>query len=186
MIGRPDLTRLLQDWSRGDPAALETLVLQVFDDLRGIARGFLRGGAAETLQPTALVNELFPKLLGQQQVQWQNREQFFAVSKMLMRRVFQDYLKAKRSAKRGGGAAKTTLDEALGIGRERDLDVDDLYEALDRLEVADPDQARIVDLHFFYGFTFEEVAEELGVSVTKVKREWRTARLWLYRFLHPE
>ena len=186
MISPPDLTRLLQDWNRGDPDALETLVLQVFDDLRGIARGFLRGGAAETLQPTALVNELFPKLLGQQQVQWQNREQFFAVSKMLMRRVFQDYLKAKRSAKRGGGVVRTTLDEALGIGRERDLEADDLYEALDRLEEVDPFQARVVELHFFYGFTFDETAEELGVPVTKVKREWRTARLWLYRFLHPE
>jgi RNA polymerase sigma factor (TIGR02999 family) len=107
-VSESDLTRLLQDWSRGDAAALETLVLQVFDDLRGIARGFLRGGAAETLQPTALVNELFPKLLRQQHAEWQNREQFFAVSKMLMRRILQDYLKAKRSAKRGGSAAKTT------------------------------------------------------------------------------
>jgi RNA polymerase sigma factor (TIGR02999 family) len=182
MLSQPDLTRLLQDWNRGDAAALEALVEQVFNDLRHIARGFLRGGAAETLQPTALVNELFPKLLGQQHVEWQNREQFFAVSKMLMRRIFQDYLKAKWSAKRGGGASKTTLDEALGIGFERDLAVDDLYEALDRLEEIDPRQAQIVELHFFYGFSFEE----LGVSLTTVKREWRTARLWLYRFLHPE
>jgi RNA polymerase sigma factor (TIGR02999 family) len=185
-LSEAHLTRLLQAWSRGDADALETLVVQVFDDLRRIARGFLRGGAAETLQPTALVNELFPKLLGQQHVEWQNREQFFAVSKMLMRRIFQDYLKAKRSAKRGGGAPKTTLDEALGIGRERDFEVDALYEALDRLEEIDPRQGRIVDLHFFYGLTFEEIAEELGVSMTTVKREWRTARLWLYRFLHPE
>lgn len=110
----------------------------------------------------------------------------FAVSKMLMRRIFQDYLKAKRFAKRGGGAAKTTLDEALGIGRERNLKADDLYEAPDRLEKIDPLQARIVDLHFFHGFTFAEIAEELGLSVTTVKREWRTAWLWLYRFLHPE
>jgi RNA polymerase sigma factor (TIGR02999 family) len=186
VISPSDLTRLLQDWSRGDAAALETLVLQVFDDLRRIARGFLRGGAAETLQPTALVNELFPKLLGQQQVQWQNREQFFAVSKMLMRRVFLDYVKAKRSGKRGGGASKTTLDEALGLGQERDVEIDALYEALDRLEEIDARQARIVDLHFFYGLTFEEITEELGVSLTTIKREWRTARLWLYRFLHPE
>lgn len=180
------LTHLLQSWSRGDNAALEALTQQVFDDLRRIARGFLRGGAAETLQPTALVNELFPKLLGQQRVEWQNREQFFAVSKMLMRRIFLDYVKAKRSAKRGGGVSDTTLDEALGIGRERDAEVDALYEALDRLEEIDPRQARIVDLHFFYGFTFEEIAGDLGVSLTTVKREWRTARLWLYRFLNPE
>lgn len=181
-----NLTRLLQSWSRGDNAALEALAPQVFDDLRRIARGFLRGGAAETLQPTALVNELFPKLLGQQHVQWQNREQFFAVSKMLMRRIFLDYVKAKRSAKRGGGASDTTLDEALGIGRERDAEVDALYEALDRLEDLDPRQSRIVELHFFYGFTFEEIAEDLKVSLTTIKREWRTARLWLYRFLNPE
>lgn len=183
MQGIPDLTRLLQAWSRGDDAALETLVQQVFADLRRIARGFLRGGAAETLQPTALVNECFPKLLGQQRVDWQNREQFFAVSKMLMRRVFLDYVKAKRSAKRGGGLADTSLDEALGIGRERDIEVDALYEALDRLEELDPPQASIVDLHFFYGFTFKEIAEDRGVPLKTVKREWRTARLWLYQFL---
>lgn len=183
MSNIPDLTHLLQAWSRGEKAALETLVPQVFGDLRRIARGFLRGGAAETLQPTALVNELFPRLLGQQHVAWRNREQFFAVSKMLMRRIFLDYVKAKRSAKRGDGISDLPLNEALGLGWERSADVDALYEALDRLEALDPRQARIVELHFFYGFTFEEIAEDLGVSVTTVKREWRTARLWLYRLL---
>jgi RNA polymerase sigma-70 factor, ECF subfamily len=186
MPGIPDLTRLLQAWSRGDDAALDTLVRQIFGDLRRIARGFLRGGAAETLQTGDLVNEFFPKLLGQQRVEWKNREQFFAVSKMLMRRIFLDYVKAKRAAKRGGGLSEAPLDEALGLGRERDADVDALYEALDRLEELDPRQARIVELRYFYGFTFEEIAEGLGVGLKKVRSDWQTARLWLYQFLKPE
>jgi RNA polymerase sigma factor (TIGR02999 family) len=186
MPGIPDLTRLLQAWSRGDDAALDTLVRQIFDDLRRIARGFLRGGAAETLQTGDLVNELFPKLLGQQRVEWKNREQFFAVSKMIMRRIFLDYVKAKRAAKRDGGLPEKPLDEVLGLGRERDADVDALYEALDRLEDLDPRQARVVELRFFYGFTFAEIAEDLGVGIRTVRRDWQTARLWLYQFLNPE
>jgi RNA polymerase sigma factor (TIGR02999 family) len=183
MPGIPDLTRLLQAWSRGDDAALDALVRQIFGDLRRIARGFLRGGAAETLQTGDLVNALFPKLLGEQRVEWKNREQFFAVSKMLMRRVFLDYVKAKRATKRGGGLSEKPLDEALGLGRERDADVDALYEALDRLEELDPRQARIVELRYFGGLSLEEAALVMDVSVATVRRDWSFARAWLFREL---
>lgn len=181
-----EITRLLADWSDGDPEALGRLMPLVFDELRQLARShFRRESEGHTLQPTALVNEVYVRLVGQRQVQWDNRSQFFAFAAMLMRRILVDHAKARRAAKRGGGVQKLPLEEALvvpaGAGAGADVDVVALDEALTALAQLDPRQARIVELRFFFGLTQEEVAEVLELSLTTVKREWRTARLWLYQ-----
>jgi RNA polymerase sigma factor (TIGR02999 family) len=179
-----EVTKLLRDWSQGDAVALEKLIPLVFEDLRKIAGGlFQRENEAHTLQPTALVNEVYLRLIDQRQVHWQNRQQFFAVAAMLMRRILVDYAKRRRTAKRGGQAVKVPLDEAIGIPQAANLDMEALDEALTRLAEIDPRQSEIVDLRFFMGLTHEEIAEILEIGVTTVKREWRTARLWLFREL---
>jgi RNA polymerase sigma factor (TIGR02999 family) len=181
----PDVTQLLQDWSRGDPAALEGLMPFVFEDLRQMARRyFARETPGHTLQPTALVNELFLRLQGQRDIQWQNREQFFAVAALLMRRILLDYAKGRHTQKRGEGMVMVPLEKAFNLAQAQDLDLEALDEALSRLALLDPRQARIVELRFFTGLKHEEVAELLNVSVTTVKREWNSARLWLYRELN--
>lgn len=179
-----DVTQLLQDWSHGDGEALDKLIPLVFEDLRRIAgRMFQRESDGHTLQPTALVNEVYFRLVDQKNVHWQNREQFFSVAALMMRRILVDYAKGRKAAKRGSNVPKVPLDEALQIPDLKDVDVADLDEALSRLAELDPRQGRIVELRFFMGLDNEEIAEVLGISPTTVKREWRTARLWLYREL---
>jgi len=178
------VTRLLQDWSHGDPEALERLIPLVFDDLRQMARRhFAREPSGHTLQPTALVSEAFLKLQGQREIQWENREQFFAVAAMLMRRILVDYAKGRQRQKRGDGVVKIPLEKALHVAEAQNLDLVALDDALSRLAEVDPRQSRIVELRFFAGLQQEEIAELLDVSVTTVKREWSTARLWLHREL---
>ncbi|RPH53921.1 sigma-70 family RNA polymerase sigma factor [bacterium] len=183
----PGVTQLLQEWSRGDPAALEKLIPLVFQHLREIAgRMFRRESDGHTLQPTALVNEVYLRLMDQRSMHWQNREQFFSVAALLMRRILVDYAKGRQTAKRGKGVPKVPLDEALGVADVRHLDVDlvaDLDEGLSRLAEIDPRQAKIVEMRFFMGLSHEEIADVLAISVSTVKREWRTAQLWLYREL---
>jgi RNA polymerase sigma factor (TIGR02999 family) len=179
-----DVTRLLQEWSEGDPSALERLIPLVFDDLRQIAgRMFQRENDSHTLQPTALVNEVYLKLTDQRKIHWQNREQFFGVAAMMMRRILVDYAKARQAAKRGSGAAMVPLDDSIMAPELRDFDWVGLDEALSRLAEIDPRQGQIVAMRFFTGLTAEEIADVLKISVTTVKREWRTARLWLFREL---
>jgi RNA polymerase sigma factor (TIGR02999 family) len=180
-----DVTKLLQDWSQGDPSALERLIPLVFEDLRQIAsRMFRRESDGHTLQPTALVNEVYLRLMGQRKIHWANREQFFGVSALLMRRILVDYAKGRDAVKRGNGAVKLPLDEALGLAAvQENVNVVDLDEALSRLAEIDPRQSRIVEMRFFTGLSHEEIAEVLGLSVTTIKREWKTAKLWLYREL---
>jgi RNA polymerase sigma factor (TIGR02999 family) len=179
-----DVTRLLQDWSQGDPSALERLIPLVFEDLRQIAvRMFQRENDGHTLQPTALVNEVYLKLMDQRKIQWQNREQFFGVAATMMRRILIDYHKGRHAAKRGSGAPKVPLDETIAVPELRNLDVVALDEALSQLAVFDHRQGQIVEMRFFMGLSHEEIAKILGISVTTVKREWRMARLWLYREL---
>lgn len=176
----PDVTGLLQAWSQGETSALEALVPLVFDDLRRMARRHLRREReGHTLEPTALVHEVYLKLVDQKEADWHNREQFFAVASRIMRRVLLDYGKARQTVKRGKNAAKVPLDEAFAIGRGQDPDLVALRDALDRLGEIDPRQARIVELKYLFGFEHEEIAELLDVSVTTSKREWRTAKLWL-------
>jgi len=180
----PEVTDLLQSWSRGDAAALDRLVPLIFDDLRRMARRHLRGERdSHTLQPTALVHEVYLKLADQRSADWQNREQFFAVASLIMRRVLQDYAKRRQTARRGKDVAKVPLEEAFAVGEGQDVDILALHDALDVLETLDPRQHRIVELKFLYGFEHEEIAELLGISVTTSKREWKKAKLWLLREL---
>lgn len=185
LMGDSDVTKLLQDWSQGDPSALERLIPLVFEDLRQIAsRMFRRESDGHTLQPTALVNEMYLRLMGQRKIHWANREQFFGVAALLMRRILVDYAKGRHAVKRGSGAVKLPLDEALGLAAvQENINFEDLDEALSRLAEIDPRQSRIVEMRFFTGLSHEEIAEVLGLSVTTVKREWKTARLWLFREL---
>ena len=180
----PVVTDLLLSWSRGDAAALEQLVPLIVNDLRQMARRHLRGEReGHTLEPTALVHEVYLKLMVQRSADWQNREQFFAVASRIMRRVLQDYGKARQTMKRGKEVVKVPLETAFSLGQGQDVDIADLQEALGRLAMLDPRQHQIVELKFFYGFEHEEIAEILHVSVTTSKREWQKANLWLLREL---
>lgn len=182
-----ELTQLLQAWGQGDLAALERLVPIVFEDLRRMARRHLKGErAGHTLQPTALINEVYLKLVDQREPDWQNREHFFAIASRIMRRILLDYGKARQTAKRGKDMAKVPLAEALGLAQDQGTDYSSLSEALARLAEIDSRQARIVELRYLFGFEHEEIAEMLGISATTSKREWRTAKLWLYRELSKE
>lgn len=181
-----DVTKLLHDWSQGDAAALEKLIPLVFEDLRQIAgRLFQREADSHTLQPTALVSEVYLRLMDQRKVHWQNRAQFFGVAAMLMRRILLDYAKGSKAAKRGSGKANVPLDETIAVLEMKDIDFVALDEALSRLAEIDPRQGQIVELRFYMGLSNEEIADILEISVTTVKREWRTARLWLFRELSP-
>jgi RNA polymerase sigma factor (TIGR02999 family) len=182
-----DVTRLLIEWSEGDVSALETLMPLVFDDLRSIARRqFQRERSDHTLQPTALISEVYLRLYGQQKVHWDNRAQFFAFAGVLMRRVLVDHAKGRLAAKRGKGLANLPLDEAIGVPDGRGVDVIELDEALSRLAQIDERLSRLVELRFFVGLSNEETAEVLGISVSSVKREWQMAKLWLYKELKRE
>lgn len=183
---KPGVTELLLEWSQGDSSALSRLIPLVFEDLRQIAsRMFRRESDGHTLQPTALVSEVYLRLTDQRNVHWQNREQFFSVAALLMRRILVDYAKGRQTVKRGKGIPKVPLDEALGVAEIRDSDVDivALDEVLSRFAKIDPRQASIVDMRVFMGLSHEEIAEVLGISLSTVKREWKTAKLWLRREL---
>lgn len=182
-----EVTDLLVEWSEGNVEALEQLMPLVFDELRKLARSHFRHESeGHTLQPTALVHEVYMKLIDQRKVQWDNRSQFYAFAAMLMRRILVDHAKGRRAAKRGGHVQKLSLDEALGVPEPVDLDVLALDDALSALAEIDPRQAKVVELRFFAGLTLEEIGEVLDVSATTVKRDWRTARLWLYREIRRE
>jgi RNA polymerase sigma factor (TIGR02999 family) len=175
------VTRLLIDWSRGDEAALDELLPIVYSELRRVARRELRRErAGHTLQPTALVNELYLRLVEQRRASWENRAQFFAVAAQIMRRILVDHARAQVAAKRGGLAPRLSLSEAGDIGTEPAHEVLAVDMALTRLASLDADQARIVELRFFSGLTVEETAHVLGRSPRTIKREWRLARAWLY------
>jgi RNA polymerase sigma factor (TIGR02999 family) len=174
-------TQLLIDWSGGDKAALEKLTPLIYDELHRLARQFMRherGG--HTLQVTALVNEAYVRLVDQRNMRWQNRAHFFAIASRLMRRILIDYARQRHYAKRGGGAPRVPLDEAAVLTDERAADLVALDEALDGLASIDPQQSRVVELRFFGGLTVEETAEVLKLSHDMVKREWSTAKAWLY------
>lgn len=179
-----DVTRLLLDWSRGDKSALARLMPVVFAELRRMAKHYLGGeDPRHTLQPTALVNEVYLRLVDRRQVQWSNRAHFFGFAAQLMRRVLVDHAKGRQADKRGGGARPLAIEGIADLAEKQDLEVLMVDEALDTLARVDPRQARIVELKFFAGLANGEIAEVLGVSPTTVKRDWATARLWLFREL---
>jgi RNA polymerase sigma factor (TIGR02999 family) len=175
------VTRLLIEWSNGDKEALKRLMPLVYDELRRVASRQLRHERRDhTLQPTALVHEAYLKLIDQRRVRWQNRAQFFGVASRLIRRIVVDHARRRHAAKRGGGL-QTFWPAAARRGVERNVDVLALDAALARLGALDLQQARVVELRFFGGLDVEETAEVLGISTATVKRDWRTAKAWLYR-----
>jgi RNA polymerase sigma factor (TIGR02999 family) len=177
-----DVTQLLLSWSNGDQQALEKLVPLVYSELRHLAERYLRRERpGHTLQSTALVHEAWLKLIDQRNVQWQNRAHFFGVAAQLIRRILVDYARNRHAEKRGGHACKLSLDEAIGVPKQRDLDLVVLDDALDGLARIDPQQSRIVELRFFAGLSIEETAEVLRISPATVKRDWVSAKAWLYR-----
>lgn len=183
-MATPDVTRLLVSWSEGDKAALDQLAPLVYDELRQLAdRHLRRERPGHTLQSTALVHEAYLRLIDQRNVHWQNRAHFFGVAAQMIRRILVDHARAHQAAKRGAGAAKLALDEALDAGRERDLDLVALDDALQDLSRLDPQQSRIIELRFFAGLSIEETAEVMEISPATVKREWSSARAWLFREL---
>lgn len=176
------VTELLRLSSQGDPSA-EARLMEVLDgELRRLAVNCMKSERRDhTLQPTALVNEAYMRLLGQRGRDWQNRGHFLAVATQVMRRVLIDYARARRSEKRAGHVQRVPFDEAIGSLDERWAEeVLDLDAALKRLAEMDPRQARIIELRFFGGLTEAEIAVELGVSERTVKREWKVGRAWLY------
>jgi len=181
------VTELLRAWSDGNDAALEELMPLMEAELRRLARSYMgRERRGHTLQATALVNEAFVKLIGAREIRWQDRAHFLGICARLMRRVLVDYARRRGFYKRGGGAQRVTLDEALLTTPEPAFDVVALDRALEALERSDPRKSRIVELRFFGGLSVEETAEVLKVSNDTVKRDWRLAKLWLLRELEGE
>jgi RNA polymerase sigma factor (TIGR02999 family) len=179
--GSAVVTRLLQQWSNGQEQALNRLLPQIHQELRKLAASYLRKERRDhTLQPTALVNEAFLKLIDQRAVKWQNRAHFFGIAAQAMRRILVDHARAHGASKRGDGARKVPLDDAVKIGGTIDVNVLALDEALTRLAAIDPQQSRVVELRFFGGLTMEETAEVMHISPATVGREWRMAKAWLF------
>jgi RNA polymerase sigma-70 factor (ECF subfamily) len=177
-----DVTRLLSDWSNGDRRALDELLPLVYEELRHLANAYLRRERdGHTLQSTALVHEAFLRLVNQHDVQWQGRAHFFGIAAQMIRRILVDHARAQRAAKRGAGAVRLELDEALAVAQQRDLDLIALDDALERLATMDQRQSRIVELRFFAGLSVEDTADVMGISTATVKREWSSARAWLFR-----
>jgi RNA polymerase sigma factor (TIGR02999 family) len=182
-----DVTALLGDWSRGNRSALNQLLPLVYAELRRIAVRHLRGERANhTLQPTALVHEVYLRIVDQRQVDWRNRAHFFGVAAMVMRRILVDHARRQRASKRGEGVQCVSIDEAREVAAADAIPILALDQALEALERIDADLARIVELRAFGGLTIEEAAHVLNVSPSTAKRDWRTAKAWLNRELGSE
>jgi RNA polymerase sigma factor (TIGR02999 family) len=179
-----EVTQLLADWGKGDKSALEKLFPLVYDELRRIAdRQMSQERAGHTLEATALVNEAYLKLAGQQGFEWHNRAHFFAVCAQVMRHVLIDHARAHARDKRGGGAIKVSLSEAAVMAEEQAEHFIALDAALNALEHIDPQKEKIVELRYFGGLSIEETAEVLDISPRTVRREWQRAKAWLYRMI---
>lgn len=180
---REQVSRLLADWSKEDPAARDALVAIVYKELRRLAHHYMQGERANhTLQTTALVNEAYLRLTDLTRMQWRDRAHFFAMAATLMRRILVDHARDRARDKRGGGVVFTTLQDER-VATPPGIDALALDEALDRLAAIDPVHARIVELRYFAGLTIEETSEALRISPATVKREWTWARAWLYHKL---
>jgi RNA polymerase sigma-70 factor (ECF subfamily) len=184
MPGSHEVTQLLLAWNAGDKQALDRLVPLVYDELHRLAQNYLRRERADqNLQTTALIHEAYVRLIDANRVQWQNRAHFFGVAARLMRQILVTFARERGAQKRGGGAQRVSLDEAMMIDVGRGEDLVALNEALDALAQFDARKAQVVEMRFFGGLTEEEIAEALDVSQETVSRDWRLARSWLRRKL---
>jgi RNA polymerase sigma factor (TIGR02999 family) len=184
---RQEITVILRSWSEGNREAADALMPLVYDELRKVAANYLKHQRPDhTLQPTALVNEAYLKLVDISHVNWQDRAHFFAVAAQTMRHILVDHARAQLTEKRGSARQKLSLDDAISFAKEdpqTDIDVIALDDALKQLAAIDEQQSKIVELRFFGGLTVEETAVVLGISPATVKREWRIAKAWLYKTL---
>jgi RNA polymerase sigma factor (TIGR02999 family) len=183
----PGVTQLLRAWGQGDEAALQRLAPLVENELRSLARKYIRkewGG--QSLQTTELVNEVYLRLIGTDHVSWADRAHFFAVSARMMRRILTDFGRSRSYLKRGGGTTRVTWDEALAVSSKPDANFVALDDALNELAVLDPRKTQVVELRFFGGLSVEETAEVLRVSQQTVMRDWKFAKSWLMRALSEQ
>ena len=179
------VTQLLQQWSHGDNAALEELTPLVYEELRRLAHHYMEGQRRDhTLQTTALVNEAYLRLAEQTNPNWHSRAHFFAVAARAMRQILVSYARSNRAQKRGGGAVRIELDEAAVLSPAQSKEIVDLHEALERLGMLDSRKAQVVELKFFGGLNYDEIAEVLKIAHMTVRRDWEFAKLWLYTELH--
>jgi RNA polymerase sigma factor (TIGR02999 family) len=179
-----DITNLLKAWSAGDPAALDRLSSEVYDELRRMARRHMRAERREnTLQTTALVHEVFLRMVDVTKVEWQQRAQFFAIAAQMMRRILVDAARERAAHKRGRGAVHVNFDETAIVSPEPDGSVVALDDALAAFAEIAPRQARVVELRYFGGLQEEEIVEVLRISPRTVRRDWNFARAWLAREL---
>ena len=178
------ITRLLLDWNKGDVLALEQLMPLVYDELRRMARRYMRRQpSGHTFQTTELIHEAYLKLARQEDLNWQNRAHFFGIAAQAMRHILVDYARSKNSQKRGGFGEKITLEESMVVSAKHTEEIVALDDALNQLATLDERKSRVVELKFFGGLSIEEIAEVLKLSPETVKRDWRFARTWLLRQL---
>jgi RNA polymerase sigma factor (TIGR02999 family) len=182
-----DVSGLLQAWGGGDAEARDQLLTVVYQELRRRAAAHLRRErAGHTLQPTALVHEVYLRLVKQDRAAWHNRGQFFGVASQMMRRILVDRARARNRAKRSGAWARVTLDEEVAQSQAREVDVLDLDRALSELATFDTRKSQVAELRFFGGLSLEETGHALGLSVATLEREWQATRAWLYARLTGE
>jgi RNA polymerase sigma factor (TIGR02999 family) len=179
-----EITQLLVDWGKGNEFALEKLIPLVYDELRRMAKRYMRGqSSAHTLQTTELIHEAYLKLVDNNEKEWKNRSHFFGVAAQAMRHILVDYARAKQSQKRGGIQQQVTLDENAVLSSDSSDDIVALNDALEKLGKLDERKVKVVEMKFFGGLTMEEIAEVLKISAETAKRDWRFARTWLLREL---
>jgi RNA polymerase sigma factor (TIGR02999 family) len=184
-VSQQRVTDLLVRWSQGDDAALAELTPLVYEELRRLAHYHMGGQRPNhTLQTTALINEVYLRLADQTNPRWQNRAHFFAVAARAMRQILVSYARSQQAQKRGRGAIKVELDEAAIVSPEESKEIVDLHEALETLATLDSRKAQVVELKYFGGLTYDEIAEVLKVSRVTVRRDWEFAKVWLYTELH--
>lgn len=187
MASQKFITELLLAWGRGDPAALDTLVPLIYNELRQIAAGYLRNERPNhTLQPTALIHEAYIRLIDTRHIRWENRAHFFGAAAQAMRRILVDHARARDAEKRGGGVSMVTFDEDAAGAAEKDVNLLALDEALHKLMEVDQQKCRIVELRFFGGLSNKETAEVMQLPDTTVASQWRAAKAWLHREITKE
>jgi len=186
-VSQERVTNLLTRWSEGDDAALTELAPLVYEELRRLAHRQMGAERPDhTLQTTALVNEAYLRLADQTNPRWQNRAHFFAVAARSMRQILVSHARSQRSQKRGGGALKMELDEAALVSPQESKEILELHEALEKLATLDSRKAQVVELKYFGGLNYDEIAEVLKISTITVRRDWRFAKAWLYTELNSD